>query len=179
MNQIAPHQPQPIATASHWAHFLRPIAASVRNPPGETDFKAKVAAALTAFPDCPAAILAKPWLQAEAMRKFQFWPAIADLAELLAPEITDTRRQSAEAAALPYVPPQMRLAPSTEAVQAVQAKVAAYLAETQAEATQRASAGRAAPLSDGALLVAYEAAAAQGNQAAATRAASLRRKLGA
>lgn len=181
MNQIAPQQPHSTATAADWSRFLRPIAAAVRNPPSEQDFKARVAALAMAMPTATADILAKQWLQAEAMRKCQFWPSVADLAEIIQPEINDARRQQSEAvAAISYCPPQMRITPTPEEAAEVKAKLDAFMAEMRMSSDgQPKPTVKPAYLSDAALLAMYEKSAAEGNDAAAFRAAALRRKLGA
>lgn len=179
MNQIAAPQQHGTATAADWSRFLRPIAAAVRNPPSEQDFKAKVAALAMAMPTATAEILSKQWLQAEAMKKCQFWPSVADLAEIIQPEINDARRQQAETLALPYQPQRLRDLPPPEEVAAVKAKLEAF-AKEMANSEQGLPKATIKPafVPDHALLAAYEEAAARGNRAAAYRAEHLRRKLG-
>jgi len=167
------------ATAADWTAFLTPLVASVRNPPERDRFRATCAAMAHAFPDVPAALLAKPWLQSEAMRKFAFWPAVADVHDLLAPELVEVRREAARyAIAAPM--PEGRTPPTQAEVAAVRAKLAAFKATTSSPEGPAAPERKARPLfaNPWQLLAGYEKLAAEGNHAAAHRARLLRASLG-
>jgi hypothetical protein len=78
------------ADASAWRQFLRPLVASVRNPPppeAEAAFGATCAAVLR---DIPACVLTAE-AQRDACRRFAFWPAVADLDEWLRPYVAPLR----------------------------------------------------------------------------------------
>lgn len=164
------------ATVTDWARFMRPVAASVRNPPGEQDFHIRVGMIVSAV-NIPAEWLRQPWRQAEAMRRFQFWPAVADIAELFAADL-HAERESAERQnrlALP-APPDDRPPHTPEEIEAVRAKARALLAEANRPAPA-ATPAKSAPVSDGALLAHYRAMAAAGNTAAAVRVAQIEARL--
>ena len=74
----------------HWAVFLTPLVAAVRNPPSPQDFEAFVAACAGALTTIPGHLMT-PARQAEALRRFTFWPAVADLAAWLEPGALEVR----------------------------------------------------------------------------------------
>ena len=78
------------AGADCWAAFLVPLIAGVRNPPSPQDFEAFITACAGALVTVPRHLLT-PARQAEALRRFAFWPAVADLAGWLEPEVRETR----------------------------------------------------------------------------------------
>lgn len=83
--------------------------------------------------------------------------------------------------ALPAPEPQEREGLNPEAREYVRSVVQAFAAErtfNQPSSSPNRVAVKAAPVSDGMLLAAYDKLAAEGNQAAATRAAMLRQRVG-
>ena len=129
MNEVARYDPPILATAVDWQTFLAPIAAAVRNPPSQTDFRLRVASLAAAIPDCPAAVLRKPWLIREACTKSPWWPSVADIAELLSPSLVDHRQAGMRAlVALPAPADEPRQTPSAEEIAAVKGKLAAFKA---------------------------------------------------
>ena len=62
--------------------WLRPLAPAVRNPPTAPEFEARAAAialACSTVPRCAFTLTS----QAEALRRFSYWPSAADVVELL------------------------------------------------------------------------------------------------
>lgn len=183
MNAITP--PGHFATAEDWARFMRPVAAAVRNTPSDNEFRARVAAVAHAV-RVPAEWLRQPWRQAEAMRRFQFWPAVFDIAELFADDLKaevqsrDLRSRFAGTRAAPSMPRhiaefvEIRTPEEIAYVKAAAATVVAEL--TKAGPTHRETV-TARPLAPDALLTWYERLAAEGNGAAAMRAETLRRQM--
>lgn len=173
-----------IATADDWTRFMHPIVAAVRNPPSETEFRARIAAIVHAI-SVPAEWLRQPWRQTDAMRRFPFWPSVADLAELFADDLKAARETADRTARLsppaPDEAPRMRTMEEILAVKAAAAAVAAHARASAAHGALAAAAdeARAKPilLSDGALLEAYDHAARKGNRAAAFRAETLRARI--
>ena len=171
-------------TAAEWAEFLKPLAMCVRNKPGREDFLATASAMAAALPDVPASLLVG-WRQQEAMRRFAFWPSPADVAEWLAPELRGMResaelRQRLAGPALEG-PPERRNGPrSLDDILAVRARAREFQAEMQAREAARPTREppRAVALSERQLLATYERLAKEGNAAAATRVAALRRRMG-
>jgi hypothetical protein len=166
------------ATTEDWLRFLAPIAASVRNPPDRSEITARAAACADAL-----AIFAE-WLtltrRRDAMAAWQFWPAVADIAEIFAAD----KRHAAfmRAATAPRLPPPEPAAterPTPEQIEANRAKVAALKAELAADLHRDRPSAGPAYLAPHHLLAGYEAAAAQGNTAAAYRAAQIRKELAA
>ena len=169
----------PIAGIAEWTAFLSPLVASVRNPPERDRYRTTCAAMVHAFPDVPASLLAKPWLQSEAMRKFAFWPAVADMHELLAPELVEVRRDAARyAIAAPM--PEGRTPPTQDEIAAVRAKLAAFKASVASPHGPKAPERKARALfaNPHQLLAGFEKMEAEGNPAAAHRARLLREALG-
>lgn len=78
------------ASADAWDDFLRPLVAATRNPPTQKDFLAFVAAAAVALDGIPARLLTDQ-RRAAAVRRFDFWPSVADLANWLEPEAREER----------------------------------------------------------------------------------------
>lgn len=176
MTEVAPLRH---ATARDWAEFLRPVAASVRNTPTADEFKARVAA-VAASVAVPAAWLEQPWRRTEAMRRFQFWPAVFDVAEMFEEDLKAEQRSRDLQARHAALPPPEEPPPLTEEQRAAMAeKARALAAELRGNGTSEAPrvTGKALPLSHGALLAHYERLAAEGNGAAALRAEALRRAI--
>lgn len=203
--RLPPHVEHDPTAASYLAQFervCRPseptairvwctrLARAVRNTPSEHDFAFRSAAIAEVCVDFPAAVWTSETLT-EAMRTFEWWPSAKDAYNFLKPradELIRTRdalRRMAEPPT-PSLPPPPRREPDNEAKLAVSQLVHSFVAERtwkQPEA-QRSQAGgvSASPLSDGALLAAYEQSAKQGGiagGAAKIRAAMLRAKIAA
>jgi hypothetical protein len=173
------------ATAEDWARFLKPVAMAVRNTPSDPEFRARVAAIAHAL-HVPAAWLAQPWRQAEAMRRFQFWPAVFDIAEMFEDDLKAERERRDRRERLAISGPKQVAAAlagpkerTPEEIEAVRAKAREAIAALHADTAQRSrTPARAAPLSEGALLDGYRALAAQGSSAAAARVAAIELRLG-
>lgn len=171
------------ATAEDWSRFMRPIALAVRNVPADDDFRSRVAAIAHAVA-VPAEWLRQPWRQADAMRKFQFWPAVSDVFDLFADDLRAERERADRrerlsgpthiSKAIEFDGPAIR---TPEEIEAVKAKARALAAELTHSSPQQREPVRPVHASDGALLVVYEQLAAQGNAAAAFRAEALRKRL--
>jgi hypothetical protein len=163
------------ATMDDWTRFMRPIAMSVRNIPAEDDFRARVAAIAHAVA-IPAAWLRQPWRQAEAMRRWQFWPSVADVAELFADDLRAERETASRRQPVALPPPSAATFRTPEEILAVQQKAREVIADlTGNGAKPERAPPRPMPLSDGALLALYEAMGDAGKH----RAAVLRRKMAA
>jgi hypothetical protein len=78
------------ATAAQWQAFLTPLASAVRNPPPPDGLRAFAALCAAALHDVPAACLTQRE-QIAVVRRFAFWPAVADLAEHFADEAKRVR----------------------------------------------------------------------------------------
>ena len=180
MNAIAKRERA--ATAEEWSWFLKPLVMGVAQPPGESDFKARVSAVAFAMPDVPASMLTE-FRQREAVRRFRFFPTPNEIAEWLAPDLADRRRTLAVRAAADFSAPRIAAdqpAPRTEADRAaardkvamIRAAITRDLTRSEIKPVPRA------PVDNETLIEAYERMAKQGNRAAATRAASLRPKMG-
>lgn len=166
------------ATAHDWAQFLKPIAAAVRNPPTETDFKARVAAIAHALPDVPAIWLTQAWRQREAMRAWQFWPAVADVAEWLAPYQREERESAERHTRIAAPAPEAPRLRSTAEILAVKQAAREVMAAAQVPAGQdRGPPPKPLPLSEGALLAHLTVLAEGGNTVAAYRAETIRKRL--
>lgn len=157
-----------------WEEFLAPVAAAVRNPPIERDFIARIGVCKVALTDIPLSMLT-PQLQREAVRKFEFWPSVAEIGTWLGGMAMAAR---AERSAIAYDAPQ----PPRERTEEERAHAAAaarsFAADMQALNRPRAAAPAATrPVSDEHLLAAYEAEAAS-SPICAMRAEQLRKKLG-
>lgn len=77
------HRP---ASLAEWRRFLRPLVASVRNPPHRDDFDNRLDSVILGLPQLPAALLTVE-AQRRAVLKFTFWPSVAEIAGLFATEI--------------------------------------------------------------------------------------------
>jgi hypothetical protein len=163
------------ATLDDWTRFMRPIAVSVRNTPAEDDFRARVAAIAHAVA-IPAWWLRQTWRQAEAMRRWQFWPSVAEVAELFADDLRAGRETAIRSHPVAVPPPSAATFRTPEEILAVQQKAREVIAELAGNSAEpERIAPKPLPLSDGALLALYEAMGDAGKH----RAALLRRKLGA
>lgn len=161
------------AGPDEWARFLRPLLASVANPPGAEDFRQRVAAIVFAL-DVPRHMLTE-WRQREAVRRFGFWPSVADLSGWL----TDDLKAEREAMhrALPAPEPEAPRARTMDEILAVKAKAKAAVAEMTGRSPQTGPKEvKPAYLSAGTLRQSLEAMAASGNRAAATRLAAMAAK---
>ena len=176
MNAIANAAPR--ATIEDWSRFMRPIALSVRNIPTDDDFRSRVAAIAHAV-HVPADWLRQSWRQAEAMRRFQFWPAVFDLAEMFDADLK-AARESADRSnrlALPAPEPERGPRNAAEILAVKQAAAAVMAAACIPMGQAHAPAPKPAPVSEGAMLAHYERAAAAGNRAAAFRAETIRKRM--
>lgn len=177
-NDITPASTHGYATANDWARFLKPVAAGVRNPPTEGDFRARVAAIAHALPDVPAIWLGQAWRQREAMAAWQFWPSAADVAEWVAPYRREERATADMRHRLAAPAPEPERGPRSAAeILAVKQAAAAVMAAATAPQPNARPTAKALPLSEGALLAIYERDAAEGNTIAAYRAACIRERI--
>lgn len=119
--------------------WLLPIAAAVRNPPGD-DMPAKISAIGQVCGDLPAWVFSLA-AQTEAMRQWQWWPAAADvhalLVELSADDlatIAALRRVATTDPPLRYIPAPERPPPTEAEKAAVHEMVAKFVAERTKEA---------------------------------------------
>lgn len=122
------------ATAAAWDDFLRPLVAATRNPPTHEDFLAFVAAAAVALDGIPARLLTDQ-RRAAAVRRFDFWPSVADLANWLEPEAREERAALLAMQRLASTKPEVAVAPeprTPEVVAAVADKMRALRAELHA-----------------------------------------------
>lgn len=165
------------ATAADWLRFLRPVASSVRNPPSEADARGRASALAFTMAHVPASALTESKAR-DLCRKSEFWPSVAEIEAIFAAEWKEQARSRAITSGLtrlaapevtPPTPGQRKA--SAEAAM----RVAAELRSTQAIARPKAE---ARPLTAPQLLATYEALAAQGNQAAETRARAIKSALG-
>jgi hypothetical protein len=180
MNEIAKQTKS--ATAEDWARFFKPCLLAFGNPPADAEFRARMVAIAFAMDDVRADMLT-PFRQREAARRFKFLPLPAEIAEWLAPDLAERRRTMAAIAAAASSAPRISAdqpAPRTdEARAAARDKVAMIRAAIINDLTRgEVKRVRRAPVDDDALIETYERMAKEGNRAAATRAASLRRKMG-
>lgn len=188
MNAVAKREG--MAEHADWARFLKPVAAAVRNPPTEADFKTRVAAVAMSLPHIPAEWLRQPWRQAEAMRLFQFWPAVFDISQMFADDLK-AQRESADMRGRLSAPKHIAEIdfnaapePTPEEIAEVKAKARAVMAEAFApRPNDRTTGAKAAPVSDGVLLMGYEQAAANASTPDARRvlefrADTLRKRMG-
>jgi hypothetical protein len=163
-----------VATADDWARFLRPVAASVRNIPGQQEFAARVSALAFAL-RVPTSALTEA-RQRDLCRKCEFWPSIAEIEALFAEHWRDMARTRALATAggAPMLQAPKPVEITDEDRQAMSAKAKALIAELGA-GTSPAARSRSTPrtLSPADLIAGYEAA---GTPAALFRAEQLRRQ---
>lgn len=174
MNAIG--QPARIAGTNDWAKFLAPLVASVRNKPDSSEFTPFCAACADALA-IPADWLT-PARRREAMTKFAFWPAVADVADLFAEDKRHAMSMAGYRNPSGVLAPPEASPPLTEAQKAdALAKAAAFRADMAALAQADRPKANALPLAPHHLLAVYEHAAAQGNSAAAYRVAQLRKEV--
>jgi hypothetical protein len=144
-------------TLDDWAALLKPVAASVRYPPDETDFRARVAACAFAMPDADPAWLRNVATQREACLRFERWPAVADIRALLGPHY-EARQVRALAAAereqRRALPPQPVATAEQRAATLAALKALAADVATNAKPEPRKPRPRAAYLTGEALAVA-------------------------
>ena len=170
------------ATADDWARFLTPVAAAVRNPPSPTDFRGRCAA--LAFAMRVEARDLTEARQRDLCRASEFWPSVAEVEKIFKEVWKDRARSSAIATAggnpLLPAPPVQSLNRTPEELEAVRAAAEAFRAEMAAkQAVKMRETVTPRYLHPVHLLAEYEAMAAQGNEAAALRAAQLREALNA
>lgn len=145
------------------------------NPPNADDFNARTAAIAGAC-DVPAHMLTE-WRQREAMRRFKFFPSVAEVQEWLAPDLRDERETAA--LRLPRPEPEAdRGLRSMDEILAVRAKAAEARAVLRAAETPAGMAEvKPRYLTPAQLLPELDRLAKQGNTIAATRAAAIRRQI--
>ena len=117
------------------------------------------------------------WRQREAMRRFKFFPSVAEVQEWLAPDLRDDRETQHLRLSRPE--PEPDRGPRTLAeIEAVRAKAAEARRVLMPDtAPQQRAPVRAAYLTPAQLLPELDRLAAQGNAIAATRAAAIRRQI--
>lgn len=149
------------ADASAWRAFLRPLVASVRNPPppeAEAAFGATCAAVLR---DIPACVLTAD-AQRDACRRFAFWPAVADLAEWLTPQAAPLRADLAAMRRIAVAPAPAAPAPMTEEQrEQASAQLQQLAADLRGQDQQHRPAPRATQMRPGDLAALYRADAAR------------------
>lgn len=164
------------ATPADWARFLKPVAMAVRNTPSDDEFRARVSAVSHAV-KIPAAWLAQPWKQAEAMRAWQFWPSVHDVFALFEDELREARADAArrsDAGDLRQIAAPAAQTLTDEERAAIAAKARAVAAELRGGSiANKPEKVTARPLSPTDLVATYRRLAAEGNRLAATRLASL------
>lgn len=163
-----------LATAADWARWLRPVAASVRNPPTDADFRGRCGALAFAL-RVPAAALTDAKAR-DLCRSAQFWPSVEEVENLFAEAWKEHARSRAIATAggANLLTAEQRIAPTPEETEAVRVKAAAFYAEMAARETAARPAAKAAPLPPHDLLAAYERSDSPAMQ---FRAAQLRQAL--
>jgi hypothetical protein len=169
MNHIG--EPRRMAGVNDWAKFLAPLVASVRNKPDSSEFTPFCAACADALA-IPAAWLT-PAKRRDAMAKFAFWPAVADVSDLFA----DDRRHAMAMRDLttPALPPPEPRGPLSMAeLLEIQAKVQAHNAAVAGNITRDAPKAKPAYMTPAQVLAQCEILAAKGNTIAAHRAKMLR-----
>lgn len=168
-------------TRDHLASWLMPVNAASRNPQGPQEFLLRVEGIASMLDDLPAAAFTH-----ETRRRLAtgFFPSHEDIRAVIQPVADTWQRKRDALRGLRKVEPQTRPAhqpPTPEERATILAKAAAAVADIRATAAQADPRGtrqvEARPVHPAALLAQYEALAADGNQAAATRAAQLRKAL--
>lgn len=165
------------ATANHWAEWLRPVAAAVRNPPSPQDFQGRCAALAFSL-SVPASALTASKAR-DLCRKSEFWPSVAEVEALFAEDWREQARSrsiggSGMARLAPPAP--VEIDPAARAASAERAR--AIAAELRATPAIPKLPVKPLPLHPHHLLAAYEAEAERGNEAAAMRAEQLRKAMG-
>lgn len=163
------------ATVQDWARWLRPVAASVRNQPSDTDFRGRcMALAFTCRVD-PADLTDDR--ARDLCRKAEFWPSVAEIEAIFAGVWKEQARSRAieNSGGAKLLGAVLRNAPTPEEVEAVRAKAAAFTAEMAASAAvHRPADSKPLPLAPADLLAVYEKSA---NPAMQFRAAQIRKVL--
>jgi len=163
------------ATAQDWGKWLRPVAAAVRNPPTDADFRGRCMALAFTCRVAPSDLTDSR--ARDLCRKAEFWPSVAEIEAIFAEAWKDRARSAAIGG--PPVPqlrsPQQPSERTPEEVEAVRAKAAAFYAEMNGRsAVVRADTAKPSPLHPHDLLAAYDAA---GTPAARFRADQIRKAL--
>lgn len=169
-------------TREHLAAWLLPINAASRNPQSPTDFAFRCDALAALLDDLPAAAFTH-----ETRRRMPtgFFPSHEDIREIIQPIADDWRRKRDALRGLRQAEPERRPdfePPTAEQREAMKAKAQETIAFLRNQAAERERSGprnaKPLPLAPHHLLAAYEAAAAEGNAAAAFRAQQLRDAMG-
>jgi hypothetical protein len=132
--------------------WLTAVVDSVRNPPTREDAQKRAAHVSAACSDLPADLFTAAALKA-GMRKWEFWPSVADVRAVVletAPDWTARKRSLAAVAASRAASPRPdgggRQEPTTDERAAVSAAMAAYLEEVKAgQADEKAERAPARP----------------------------------
>jgi hypothetical protein len=171
-------------TAERLQRWIQPVGAIVSNAPApqSDDYRAWIAAAMTAFSETSAGSF-NAETQRAALLKFKWWPTAAEISSIVGPKGVALR---AELAALWRIaraePPAADGLPDKgEDAQAyVKALVSGFVSERsfmQPSNSPASKAVNAAPLSPGALMAAWARLAAEGVPGAADRVAMLQRQV--
>lgn len=175
MNEIARTLAPGLSAGMSWAEFLSPLLGIIRNPPGPQDFKVRCAALAHALPDITAdmrTVIA----QRDLMRASEFWPTPKEVLAVFADALRHKREMAALRLPKPTEPE--RGPRSMDEILAVRAKAAEARAVLRAaEEPPEMKPVQPRYLSPGQLLRVYEQLAKEGNQAAATRAAAIRKQI--
>ncbi|WP_160119897.1 hypothetical protein [Rhodovarius lipocyclicus] len=172
----------PSITARDMAEWMRPINAAVRNPQGQQDFAARVAA-ITEFCHGIPACLFTPEARKEVLLSADgFFPSAANVLAAVQPGHNDLKREARHLRNMTAPASQPQRQAQADAAQLAREAEAnmAKVAQLRAEADERARASRPAirasksrVLTPDELRMAYEPLAAAGNQAAIARLAAL------
>lgn len=175
-------QMQPVSLG-HLAAWLSPINASVRNPQSRDDLAVRVRALHEMLGDMPAGAF---HVAARRALSPDWFPSAGEIRAAVEPEARKMRANAGWLRSLAAEPEPERAPvpayPTDAERDAMRAAATARMAELRAAAGERERgkrgvAGKALPLSDGALLTHYERLAEQGNRAAAARADAIRAKM--
>jgi hypothetical protein len=168
-------------TMPQLAAWLAPINAAVRNPQSREDLQLRVAALHELLADLPAGCFTQ---QARRDLKPEWFPSAGEIRAVVEPGARQMRAtldalRRLAAPPKPAEPEPDRMPRTPEEIAAVQAKAREAIAALRAQEVERAKVpAKALPLSDGAMLAHYRRLAAEGNAAAAFRAAQIEQRLG-
>lgn len=178
----APGNPEATPTADDWAMFLRPLLASVQNPPNAQDFRKRIAAIAFGLPQVTTGMLTVG-TQRDAVTKFVHWPTVAEVAGLFADALKhdrEVREYRTRPLMLDAPNPAQR---TLEEIAAVKAKAEAVKAELRAGTGIEAEREPVTPrfLGPAHLIAVYEKQAREGStpdfrRLAQTRLDALRRQ---
>lgn len=164
------------ATANHWAEWLRPVAAAVRNPPSPQDFQGRCAALAFSLSVPPSSLTVSK--ARDLCRKSEFWPSVAEIEAMFAEEWKEQARSRSIGSGWARLAPPAPIEVSPEARAAAAERARAIAAELRTAPAIPKLPVKPLPLHPHHLLAAYEAEAERGNEAAAMRAEQLRKAMG-